>query len=129
MTEHGPAMLVAAPILDGAGNGPHRGSVMLARLITPAVAARLAEQAQVKLQVSTPDPAVRPRLRRKPRTRPRIVRRETTNEVYRNLVDISGRPAVTLRIDVPRSVSARGRDAIGYALGSLLLPAPSCCWS
>jgi len=119
VTEHGPAMLVVAPILDGAGNGPHRGSVMLARLITPAVAARLAEQAQVKLQVSTLDPAVSRTAGKEAANSTRIVRRETTNEVYRNLVDIFGRPAVTLRIDVPRSVSAQGRDAIGYALGSL----------
>jgi len=119
VTEHGPAMLVVAPILDGAGNGPHRGSVMLARLITPAVAARLAEQAQVKLQVSTLDPAVSHTAGKEAANSTRIVQRETTNEVYRNLVDIFGRPAVTLRIDVPRSVSAQGRDAIGYALGSL----------
>jgi sensor domain CHASE-containing protein len=119
VTEHGPAMLVAAPILDGAGNGPHRGAVMLARLITPDVAARLAEQAQVKLQVSTLDtPAARAAAKAATNS-PRIVRRETTNEVYRNLTDISGQPAVTLRVDVPRSVSAQGRDAIGYALMSL----------
>ena len=95
------------------------GSVMLARLITPEVAARLAEQAQVKLQVSTLDPAVSHTAATEAANSTRIVRRETTNEVYRNLVDIFGRPAVTLRIDVPRSVSAQGRDAIGYALGSL----------
>ncbi len=119
VTEHGPAMLVAAPILDGAGNGPHRGSVMLARLITPDVAARLAEQAQVRLQVSTLDTSVSRTDATEAANSPRIVRREATNEVYRNLVDIFGQPAVTLRIDVPRSVSAQGRDAIGYALGSL----------
>jgi two-component system NtrC family sensor kinase len=119
VTEHGPAMLVAAPILDGAGNGPHRGSVMLARLITPAVAARLAEQAQVRLQVSTLDTSASRTDATAAANSPRIVRREATNEVYRNLVDIFGQPAVTLRVDVPRSVSAQGRDAIGYALGSL----------
>jgi sensor domain CHASE-containing protein len=119
VTEHGPAMLVAAPILDGAGNGPHRGSVMLARLITPAVAARLAEQAQVRLQVSTLDTSASRTDATAAANSPRIVRREATNEVYRNLADIFGQPAVTLRVDVPRSVSAQGRDAIGYALGSL----------
>ena len=56
VTEHGPAMLVVAPVLDGAGNGPHRGAVLLARVITPEVAARLAEQAQVDLKVTTTSP-------------------------------------------------------------------------
>jgi len=49
MTEQGPMLLVAAPVLDGAGNGPHRGSVLLGRLVTPEVAAGWADQAQVKL--------------------------------------------------------------------------------
>jgi two-component system NtrC family sensor kinase len=119
VTEHGPAMLVAAPILDGAGNGPQRGSVLLARLITPDVAARLAEQAQVRLQVSTLDGSAASTAAKDAVNSPRIVQRETTNEVYRDLPDIFGQPAVALRIDVPRSVSAQGRDAIGYALLSL----------
>ena len=92
---------------------------MLARLITPEVAARLAEQAQVRLQVSTLDTSVSRADATEAANSSRIVRREATNEVYRNLIDIFGQPAVTLRIDVPRSVSAQGRDAIGYALGSL----------
>ena len=119
MTEHGPAMLVAAPILDGAGHGPHRGSVLLGRLITPAVVARWAEQAQVKLQMSTIDPSDSSSAVREAMRVPRIVRRESTNEVYRSLPDIFGQPAISLRVDVPRSVSERGRDAVGYALLSL----------
>jgi sensor domain CHASE-containing protein len=119
VTEHGPAMLVAAPILDGAGNGPHHGSVLLARVITAEVAARLAEQAQVELQVSTLAGLPRTEPERAGLLQPRILTQRFTNEVYRNLEDIYGRPTVQLRIDVPRKVSAQGRDAIGYALLSL----------
>jgi two-component system NtrC family sensor kinase len=121
VTEHGPAMLVAAPVLDGAGNGPHHGSVLLARLITPEVAARLAEQAQVTLQVSTLAGLPRTESERAGLLQPRILTQRFMNEVYRNLVDIYGRPTVQLRIDVPRKVSAQGRDAIGYALVSLFV--------
>ena len=121
VTEHGPAMLVAAPVLDGAGNGPHHGSVLLARLITPEVAARLAEQAQVDLQVSTLAGLPRTESERAGLLQPRILTQRFMNEVYRNLVDIYGRPTVQLRIDVPRKVSAQGRDAIGYALVSLFV--------
>jgi len=118
-TEHGPAMIVVAPILDGAGNGPHRGAVLLARLITPDVAARLAEQAQVRLQIGALGASIPPAAASEALRSPRIVRRDTTNDVYRSLADIYGQPAVKLRIDVPRSVSAQGRAAIGYALLSL----------
>jgi sensor domain CHASE-containing protein len=116
LTEHGPAMIVAAPILDGAGNGPHHGSVLLARVITPEVAARIAEQVQVTLHVVTPPLAQVRGTDRGALLQARIVQHDLTNVVYRNLEDIFGHPSVMLRIDVPRAVSAQGRDAVGYAL-------------
>ncbi|MFO1394302.1 MAG: CHASE4 domain-containing protein [Steroidobacteraceae bacterium] len=121
MTEHGPMMLVAAPVLDGAGNGPARGSVVLGRVITPKVAERLAEQAQVRLDVLTPSSEDPPPKAAGDLTVPRIVAGPTTNAVFRNIYDIAGRPSVLLRIDVPRAVSARGRDASGYALASVFV--------
>jgi len=122
VTEHGPAMLVVAPVLDGAGNGPHRGAVLLARVITPEVAARLAEQAQVDLKVTTTPPSSPgAAAERESLLQPRVVTLDYTNQVYRNLEDIFGNPSVMLRIDVPRKVSAQGRDAIGYALLSLFV--------
>jgi sensor domain CHASE-containing protein len=122
VTEHGPAMIVVAPVLDGAGNGPHRGAVLLARVITPEVAARLAEQAQVDLKVTTTPPSsAGVAAGRETLLQPRVVTLDYTNLVYRNLEDIFGNPSVMLRIDVPRKVSAQGRDAIGYALLSLFV--------
>ncbi len=119
VTEHGPMMLVAAPVLDGAGNGPHRGSVLLGRVITPQVAGRLAAQAQVQLEVSTP-PAAAAAAGPDPGA-PRIVQGTTHNAVYRSLYDIAGEPSVQLRIDVLRAVTARGHDATGYALASVFV--------
>ncbi len=121
VTEHGPAMIVTAPVLDGGGNGPHRGSVLLARVITPEVAARIGEQAQVNLKVITPPLAETPDAGRAALLEPRIVTQDLTNQVFLNLKDIFGRPSVMLRIDSPRIVSAQGRDAIGYALLSLFI--------
>jgi len=118
-TEHGPAMIVTAPVLDGAGNGPHHGAVLLARVITPEVATRLAEQAQVDLEVLAPPAASFAGAGARSLTEPRIVQGKLTNAVFRNLLDIHGRPSVMLRIDVPRAVTARGRDAVGYALASV----------
>lgn len=125
LTEHGPTMLVAAPILDGAGNGPHRGSVLLARILSPAVVTRLAEQAQVTLDLRPLAPADVIAPVRDALLATRIIRHDDANAVFRGLADIFGRPAVTLRIDVPRSVSARGRDAVDFASLSLLLAGAS----
>jgi signal transduction histidine kinase len=119
LTEHGPAMLMVAPVLDGAGNGPHRGAVMLMRVITEDVAARLAEQAQVQLEVTSLAPRDEPAGWQGTR----LVRHDTRNEVFRRLDDLDGRPAVQLHVKVPRSVSARGRDAVDFAMLSLLLAA------
>ncbi len=122
VTEHGPAMIVVAPVLDGAGNGPHRGAVLLARVITPEVAARLGEQAQVDLQVMIAPPAQgNAAATHESLLEPRVVTQRNTSLVYRNMQDIFGHPSVMLRVEVPRQVSAKGRDAVGYALLSLFL--------
>jgi sensor domain CHASE-containing protein len=127
LTEYGPAMAMVAPVLDGAGNGPHRGAVMLMRVITDEVTARLAEQAQVRLTV-TPlprhvPPGAEPAAASAatPAAGTRLVRHDAVNEVFRVLDDVYGRDAVQLHIEVPRSVSARGRDAIDFATLSLAL--------
>ena len=121
MTEHGPMLLVAAPVLDGAGNGPHRGAVLLGRLVTREVAAGWADQAQVNLRIlpARAAPAVHsdgPVL-----DDTTITQTHDTITVLRSIDDLRGRPAFTLRIDAPRSVIARGRAAIGVAVLSLSL--------
>ena len=122
LTEHGPMLLTLAPILDGNGQGPHRGAVLMGRLLSKKRIAQLAEQAQVDLAVrvlhSPSD--VQPSRSSAP-VATRIVRRTTTNEVYRPVVDIYGRRALMLRIDVPRSITAKGEAATRFALWSLLI--------
>ena len=44
----------------------------------------------------------------------------TVDRVYRILPDIFGRPALLLRVDVPKAISARGQAAVRYAQTSLL---------
>ena len=121
VTEHGPAMLVVAPVLDGAGNGPHRGAVMLARVITPDVAARLAEQAQVDLEghyATDPDGRYcrRTRVTAAATHRDARVHEPGVPQPERHLRQSVGGLASTSRVGVPQ-----GRDAIGYALLSLFV--------
>jgi two-component system NtrC family sensor kinase len=118
LTEHGPAMVAVAPVLDGAGDGPHRGAVLLGRVISSDVAARLAERTQVRLDVATLPPGLAIPAGSSQLTS--VVRRPQVNEVSRQLPDLHGHPAVQLTIEVPRAVTARGRNAIGFALVSLL---------
>ena len=112
-TEHGPAVIAIAPVLNGTGGGPHAGAVLIGRLITPQWISKLAVQAGVRLQIISPARgSLAP-------TAIRIVTREKINEVYRNVLDVSGQPVLTFRVDVPRSITERGEEAIHFALASL----------
>ena len=55
-TSRGILLLAAAPVLDGHGNGPSRGMVIIGRLMSPAVVRGLGAQAQVALAMLPPDP-------------------------------------------------------------------------
>jgi sensor domain CHASE-containing protein len=120
LTEHGPVLLTLSPILDGNGNGPHRGAVLMGRLLTGSRIAQLSEQAQVRLLlgIQKAPPSGLTAMAAAPTAR--IVRREYFNEVYRELSDVYGRPVLMLRIDVPRSITARGAATTQFALWSLL---------
>src|SRR6516162_9136661 len=56
-TSRGILLLAAAPVLDGHGNGPSRGMVVIGRLLSPAVVKSLGSQAQVALALLPPDPS------------------------------------------------------------------------
>src|SRR5258708_2692842 len=59
-TNQGAMIAVFAPVLNGFGQGPHRGMVLLGRLITDDELARLGEQAQVNVTPAAAQPAVTP---------------------------------------------------------------------
>jgi two-component system, NtrC family, sensor kinase len=117
-TEFGPAMIVAAPILDGTLHGPQRGAMLLLRVITAAQVAELGKQAEVALTLlPAPVGGERGRSNAGPL---RTVERATVNEVYSEVADVRGKHVLTWRIDVPRSISASGREAAHFAFYSLL---------
>jgi signal transduction histidine kinase len=114
-TNRGPLMAVFAPILNGFGQGPHRGMILLGRLVTDDEITRIGEQARVTLAAVSGGV---PGLRANP-TRELLVEHKATTEVVRAFDDIEGSPALTLRIEVPRAITARGRQAVTY--GSIFL--------
>jgi two-component system NtrC family sensor kinase len=105
-TNHGILMIAAAPVLDGYGHGPTRGMAMMGRLLTAAEIERIGAQAQVQLSMLPPQSA---------HTKDRLLETDDVTEVYRSFGDIYGRPIMTLRIDVPRKITERGRLAVNYA--------------
>jgi sensor domain CHASE-containing protein len=110
-TDRGILLVAAATILDGFGRGPSRGTVVMGRLLSTAQINELAAQAQVKLSLLPAIASDRGK---------RVVDTDTNTSVYQTIEDLYGRPALTLRVDVPREITRRGRSAVNYATACLL---------
>jgi len=106
ITRQGVLLLAAAPVLDGFGSGPTLGMTFLGRLLRPEEIRRIGDQAQAQLAMLAPQSGT---------TAPRLIETDTLTEVYRTHEDIYGRPAMTLRVDVPRGITHRGELAVRYA--------------
>ena len=124
-TSRGPLLAAMQPILDGSNAGPHRGMVLMGRLLTPTMVSRIGEQAHVKLTMSSPEQAMPPVLRTGEEVQvaadTRLVEQRDTTLVFKDFEDVGGKPLLTMRIEVPRTISARGRSAVGYASLFLLV--------
>ena len=105
-TNRGILMLAASPVLDGTGSGPARGMVMMGRLLSAAEIKRIGAQAQAQLSMSA---------QRSSRVAEQLVESDEVTHVYRSLDDVYGQPIMTLRVDVPRQITLRGRSAVTYA--------------
>ncbi|MBV8405051.1 MAG: HAMP domain-containing protein [Gammaproteobacteria bacterium] len=113
-TTHGIMLLAASPILDGHGQGPSRGMVILGRLLTPVVVESLGAQAQVSLAMLPPEPD---------RAAEELIESDAATLVYRTFNDLYGRPVMRLRVDVPRAITARGYGAVAFASACLIAAA------
>jgi len=111
-TPRGLMLVASAPILDGYGRGPARGTIIMGRYLSKAETDRLSAQTQVPLSILPPvDP-----LRFK-----RFVESDNNVSAYETLVDIHGQPALTLRVDLAREITRSGWSAVRYATNYLLV--------
>jgi signal transduction histidine kinase/CheY-like chemotaxis protein len=118
-TNRGPLLATMSPVLDGSGTGETRGAVLMGRLLTSSLVSRIGKQAHVSLSVIAPG-AHRLAGRDSGEVVPMaagttLVETHNTTVVFKDVSDVSGTPLLTLRIDVPRTISARGRDTVSYA--------------
>jgi sensor domain CHASE-containing protein len=104
-TAHGPMLVASAPILDGFGQGPSRGIVIMGRFLSAGEITRLGSQAQVALSLLPPSTVA---------GASSIAETESNTAVFESMSDIYGKPALTLRVDVPREFTRRGRSAVYY---------------
>ncbi len=121
----GPLLASLAPVLNGQGNGPARGAVLLGRYLTPAQIARLSAQAHVRVRLvedhASPGSGAELPLAAAavPPLNDSIRERESITEVDRVFRDAVGDPVFTLRAEVPRTISRHGRRIVAFATMSL----------
>src|SRR5215469_12353143 len=113
-TNRGILMLAGGPILDGNGHGPSRGMVIMGRLLTSPEISNIGDQAQAKVSLLTPPDTHR---------LDQLSQSDKFTYVDRDFDDVFGHPIMTLRVDVPREISAHGRTAVAYASACLLAAA------
>ncbi len=104
-TNHGIMMAAAAPVLDGSGAGRPLGMVLIGRLLTPEQVRLIGAQAQASLAL----------LPLRPLTLESIAETDVSTQVFKTFVDIYGKPIMSLRVEVPRRITERGRGAVTYA--------------
>ena len=115
-TSRGVMMLAAAPIFNGSGGGRALGMTLMGRLMTPAQVREIGTQAQAALAMldgpvaAATVPAATPAS-----AAPELREAGAVTQVFRSYNDIYGRPLMTLRVDVPRRITAQGHAAIVYS--------------
>jgi sensor domain CHASE-containing protein len=113
-TKSGILLLAAAPVLNGKGQGPARGMVIIGRLLSPGIVRDIGAQAQVDLGLLTAGAHA---------TAEELAEDESTTRIAQSFQDLYGRPIMRLQVAVPRGITARGRIAVSYASLCLLAAA------
>ncbi len=110
-TNLGVLLIASAPILDGFGAGPVRGTVIMGRLLTAPLVQRTEAQTETTFSMVTNTPEG---------SDDRVVTSSSMTQIFGSFPDVYGKPVMTLRVDVPRDITANGRRAILIAAASLV---------
>jgi two-component system, NtrC family, sensor kinase len=105
-TNKGVMMIAAAPVLDGSGGGQTLGMVVMGSLLTPSQVQTIGAQAQTGLTMLQGYASTGGE---------QILETHTATQVVKPFSDIYGKPLMSLRVEVPRRITARGRGAVTYA--------------
>jgi signal transduction histidine kinase/CheY-like chemotaxis protein len=120
-TNQGIMLAAVAPILNGYAQGPLRGLMLMGRLLTAPEIAAIGSSAQTNVAVeSIRDPSGRfflppPRGVYASMLDRTLVTHDVT-QISRTFRDVYGEAALSLRVSIPRDISANARSTIGYML-------------
>ena len=121
-----PTLISSRPILNNDGKGPIRGTLIFGRFLDAAFIAKLSKISRLPVSVYAvndkklpPDfQAVRDSLGDS------IIVRPLSKQIiagYTLISDIYGKPAVILRVEIPREIYHQGQNSLRYLIASLLI--------
>ncbi len=120
-TDRGVLLAAVSPILNGLGQGPTHGLVLMGRLLSAAEIAEIGARAQTSVTLvatrggTSPARSV-PRLKDPAGPSETVAMDDTTTRVSRVFDDIYGNPILTLRVDVPRTITKGARTTVAYSM-------------
>jgi two-component system NtrC family sensor kinase len=127
LTDRGVLFSAVGPILDGFGHGPSRGLVLMGRLLSAAEIADIGARAQTSVALvaarggSGPSRSLA-QLHDPTGSGETVAVSDTTTQISRVFADIYGNPIMTLRVDVPRTITEHARttvaDAMAFTVGA-----------
>ncbi len=121
-TDRGVLIAAGASILDGSGQGPPRGLVIMGRLLNSDELLSLGTQAQVHLDMRpwTPEQAISPHVQEALRRGESLLSETAASTRIEHIfTNLSGDPLITLGINIPRAISHRGSEAVRYSMQML----------
>jgi PAS domain S-box-containing protein len=129
LTDEGPMMLSSAPIFPSSLEGPNKGSLIFGRFLDASKVEELSQSLRLPLTIERlDDPNLPPdfQVARDSVTAadaPAFVKPLDDKNVagYGLIQDISGKPALLLRVDVPRDIYEQGQSSIQLFLGLLIV--------
>jgi len=127
LTEHGPMLLSARPILPGSGLGEVCGTLILGRFLNAAFVRELSERNSLDIAVWPVDGSTLPAAEQAVLSEVTAAahpvafeRGEDLLDVYTTLQDLRRAPSLLVRARVPREIWAQGAIAARYAMLSTL---------
>jgi len=129
-TELGTMLTVSRPIVDSLKLQPTRGWLVMGLLLTPERVQQLRDRTRLAIETIT---LATTRLKPEEQDACQELlagahdvlhpRDDELLQAFTLLPDLYGKPSLLLRADLPRSVMARGRQAIDFVLGSMAIAA------
>ncbi|MRR14415.1 diguanylate cyclase, partial [archaeon] len=126
MTEKGPMLVSSRPILRSGNKGPMRGFIIMGKIFSDDLLARLIEQTRVNFSISQDLGNVHSFLKNTPNALandfPYFIEYTDENSlsIYTEYQDVIKKPAFIIKSTIQRDIIREGRAAMRYALAALL---------